>query len=257
MISVPVHRYQPVLRFFPLTANIEARFHDDIMDTKRRLESEPGSYHPYQFDLIDSLSTAVVTVRDFIGYPKGKFERFLEASFTTVQEKNITNLIVDLRGNDGGDPAYAAAVLSYLVSREIIYFKQSVYGYKPLKRPVRLSPLSFRGKLFVLMDGGCFSTTGHLLSLLKFHKFGVLVGEESGGSYRCYGCPKSYTLANTGINLDCQRCVFDTDVAGFAANQGVLPDIEAKPAIEDLAMGRDTVKQFTLDLIESKHSSIQ
>ena len=237
------------------TASVDARTHADIMEMRNHQFPVNFQYQTYEFEVLDSLSTAVMTIRDFVIFPKVEYEQFLEHSFTVVHEQGISNLIVDVRDNDGGDPAHAAAVLSYLVDREIIYFKRATYQYKAFKRPLRLSRPGFRGNLFVLMDGGCFSTTGHLLSLFKYHKLGVLIGEQSGGSHSCYGCPKSYTLSNTGLSLDCQRCVFVTEVTGFEIGRGVMPNIEVRPVIEDLARGRDTVKRFTLDLIKSKRQS--
>lgn len=201
------------------------------------------------FETIDSLSTAVLTVRAFIFEPGDDFVAFFRNAFETIRDRSLANLIVDLRGNDGGGPEGSAELLSYLMSSEYVYFKSQVYGYRSLKRRVDLRQPGFRGNLYVLLDGGCFSTTGHLLSLVKHHNLGTLIGEESGGSYWCNGCNEIYTLPNTRLRLQCTRCTYETAVTGFSRGKGIMPDIEIKPTVEDLLEGRDRVMLFTLDLI--------
>ena len=40
-------------------------------------------------------------------------------------------------------------------------------------------PNYYKGKIEVLMNGGCFSTTGHLLALMREYKIGKFYGEYS------------------------------------------------------------------------------
>jgi hypothetical protein len=239
------------------TAVVEGRLPADIITVMKRLKPERWDHKAYDYEVIDSPKVAVITVRDFVVFPEEKYRRFLEAAFKRIRHEHINHMILDVRGNDGGDPARAAELLSYLADRRIIYFDRSVYGYRSLKKLLSLSSPGFRGQLYILMDAGCFSTTGHLLSLLKYHHIGVLVGEASGGSFSCYGCPKTITLANTGISVDVQRCVFRTEVSGFKPSRGVEPDIEVQPTIIDIVNGCDTVKQHVLDMIRADLSSSQ
>ncbi|WP_315815240.1 hypothetical protein [Paraflavitalea speifideaquila] len=58
----------------------------------------------YQFELIDSLNTAILTVNSFsLGGPDSKthaaYKQFLLQCFTTLKEKHISNLVVDIRKN--------------------------------------------------------------------------------------------------------------------------------------------------------------
>jgi hypothetical protein len=203
---------------------------------------------PLGFETIDSLSTAVLTIRTFISEP-GDYAAFFRNAFETIRDHSLANLILDLRGNDGGGPEGSAELLSYLMSSEYVYFKSRVYGYRSLKRAVPLRQPGFRGHLYILIDGGCFSTTGHLLSLVRYHNLGTLIGEESGGSYWCNGCNEIYTLPNTSLRLQYTRCTYETAVTGLPRGRGVMPDIEVRPTLKDLLEGKDTVMRFTLDLI--------
>ena len=228
---------------------IEALTHQEIIEARKSQFPKNWEYKPFEFKLIDSLSTAILTVRDFIGYSNKDLQNFLAGGFESVHQNEIQNLIIDVRNNDGGDPSNATAILSYLTDTPYIYFPAHVLGYWSLKKPIEPHPLNYKGKTYVLIDGGCFSTTGHFLSLIKHHQWATLIGEESGGSYICYGCIENYTLPNTKIILNCARCVYRANVHGFSRERGIMPDIEIMPMIEDLIENRDTVMEFALKIV--------
>jgi len=227
---------------------VEALTHGEIAEAQKKLFPENWEYVPFKFKMIDSLSTAILIVKDFIGYSNKEFQQFLANAFESIHQKGIQNLIIDVRNNDGGDPPNATAILSYLTDIPFIYFPPHVLGYWSLKKPIDPHPLKFKGNAYILIDGGCFSTTGHFISMIKYHNLGILIGEESGGSYICNGCVENYTLPNTKIILNCARCVYRTNVHGFTRERGIMPDIEVKPKIEDLIENRDTVMEFVLKM---------
>ncbi len=204
------------------------------------------------FSVIDSLSAALMCLRDFVAFSGKEYRKYLRASFETLRERNIQYLVIDLRGNDGGDPQHAGLLLSYLMDRPFTYFSPYALGYPSLKKPMSPTEPTFAGELFVLTDGGSFSTTGHLLSLIKYHRRGTLLGEESGGSYRCNGGYKEHMLPHSKMRLNSSRIIYATLVRGFENGRGIAPDIAVRPAIDDLISGRDAALDFTLALIAEK-----
>ena len=46
------------------------------------------------------------------------FEKFLKTSFQTIREKQVENLIIDLRNNEGGIDKRGALLMSYLTNKE-------------------------------------------------------------------------------------------------------------------------------------------
>jgi len=228
---------------------VEALTHDEILESRKKQFPKDWKFIPYDFKIIDSLNTAILTVRDLIGFSTKDFKQFLADAFSTIHQNNIKNLIIDVRDNDGGDPHNATAILSYLTDTPYIYFPPHVLGYWQLKKPIDPQPLNFKGNKYVLIDGGCFSTTGHFLSMIKYHNWATLIGEESGGSYICNGCVENYTLPNTKMVLNCSRCVYRTNVHGFTRERGIMPDIDVKPRIEDLINDRDTVMEIVLKIV--------
>ncbi len=193
---------------------------------------------------------AVLEAGSFILDQRG-FNSFLAGFFREIESKQVRNLVLDLRGNWGGPPWPAAELLSYLIDEPVRYFdgKAPFYMFK-YKRHQQPAEHSFNGSLYILIDGACFSTTAHLLSLLEYHTDAVLLGEESGGSYICSDGHRKTVLRNTGLRFFYSTRTFATAVSGFTAGRGFSPDVEVFPAIEDLRMGSDPAMQAVLQMIE-------
>jgi len=234
----------------PLEFEVSAQSKDSIMAFIANRGDDFEEYKSYQFSQLDSLNVAIITIRDFIDFSRGSFSSFLEDAFSQINEKKMKALIIDLRGNDGGDPDHAAELLSFILHKPLTYFNQGVYGYSNLKKPVKLNKNNFDGNMFVLMDGGSFSTTGHLLSLLKYYKIGILIGETSGGSWQCNGCYGDYEFPNTGLHLMYPRCVFRTAVDGQGMEAGIKPDEWAVPTVKDLIHKKDVVLEKAISMIK-------
>ena len=135
---------------------------------------------------------AEIRIRYFIG---SDFPQWVEATFKTLREKNAKTLIIDLRGNGGGQDEYGAVLVSYLTDKPFRYFdhiniKTITPSFKEhsdwnaadetrlrdgaIANPAggylvteKLHPglaeqlpgrTPFLGKVFVLIDGGTFST---------------------------------------------------------------------------------------------------
>jgi hypothetical protein len=74
------------------------------------------------------------------------------------------------------------------------FFDAGTPGYPEL-RLIKPARNKFSGTMYVLIDGGCFSTTGHLCSLLRYHGIGTFIGEETAGSFACTDNRTAITLA--------------------------------------------------------------
>lgn len=186
---------------------------------------------------------------------KDKFYNFIDKTFDKICKAGIKNLILDLRGNFGGDPFCAAHLLSYIAAKPVAYFAEPYGKYARLAKPVPLADKPFKGKLYILIDGHCFSTTGHLCSLLKYHKIGTFIGKETGGTYTCNDAKRTIHLKNTRINLQLARASFAAAVKNMPKNKGIIPDYQVEPTLEDLLKGRDTVKEFAFSLIDKNDSN--
>jgi len=177
------------------------------------------------------------------------YASWLEGFFEELKEKKIPSLILDLRGNYGGSPEPTVELFKYLIDRPLPFFAEDNPIYlAPWKTATKPSPSRFSGSLYVLMDEAGFSMNGFLLSLLKYHKIGTLIGAASSGGYRCSDASRETTLPATGLRLIYSTRAFSVAVEGQESGVGVAPDIAVSPTLEDWISGRDPVLETALSL---------
>ncbi|MEN0050815.1 MAG: S41 family peptidase, partial [Bacteroidota bacterium] len=209
-------------------------------------------------------STAVLTIKDWHNhivrkYYKQHFKKEITEIFRQIQERNIKNLIIDVRDNQGGDTKNSKLLLSYLLDQPF----ELVEDYKVAKNGKvvdakgpqmgwhKVRKERFKGRLFVLINGGSFSNTGIFCSVLKKYNRAIFIGEETGGSeFVICGSPKTVVLPNTKVQVDIPRLQFLIKAYKLNELSGVKPNHEIKPTIQDLINEKDVVKEFAIQLIE-------
>ncbi|MBU0927938.1 MAG: hypothetical protein KKA67_09330 [Spirochaetes bacterium] len=162
------------------------------------------------------------------------YDKFLKDSFVEIAGRNLGTLILDVRGNYGGSPDITAELFKYLIREPTAFFSNDNPFYLARwKRPIAPAPEAFGGRLYVLMDEAGFSMSGFLLSLLKYHGIGTLVGAPSSGGYQCSDASMETTLRETGLRLRYSTQVFGTAVSGQEAGIGVQPDLRVDWTLQD------------------------
>lgn len=179
-------------------------------------------------------------------------DSFLNATFDKLKAEKIRNLIIDLRGNGGGAPDNAASFLRYLMPRNFVYARKYAFPQlEYLSRPISPAINRFSGTVIFLIDGGCFSSTSHLLALAKSYALGKFVGETSSGSYIGTTDGEPHFLPNTDLSLNCPHGVFEAAViTAMKRDTGIVPDFTVKNTFKDLLEGKDRVLEFALKLVE-------
>ncbi|HAQ56518.1 MAG TPA: hypothetical protein DCR44_03855 [Acholeplasmatales bacterium] len=176
----------------------------------------------------------------------------VDAFFTRVKTEGIGHVILDLRGNGGGDPRPASHLFSHLAAVAQPYFRADAPGYYPgLKSDVPLSTPHYDGEVYTLIDGRCFSTCGHFAALLQYQEIGTFIGTETGGSFVCSDGSVEYTLSRTHIEFRTSTMVWGVAVEGFTLGRGIEPDIPLEITFEDYVAGIDTVMAAAVALIEA------
>lgn len=228
------------------------------------------SYRYISFDT--ATSTAYIKINTF---SNGHLRSFIKNSFKEIEEKQIKNLIIDLRENGGGKIDLSVLFLKYLkdsdfkigdtiaASNRSLPYKKHIKGWLPYwlvgnflttKKSDGLvhnnwyekhyfSPKTkhhFNGNIYIIQGGYTFSAATIFSSFLKGQNNVTIIGEESGGGY--YGntamqIPNIY-LPNTKlrVRLPLYRYVMDKN---RQKGNGVLPDIEVLPNSESIKNGID------------------
>ncbi|WP_432670868.1 S41 family peptidase [Flavobacterium sp. SM2513] len=129
------------------------------------------------------------------------------------------------------------------------------YFYTSENRTKALQENRFKGKMYVLIDGGSFSASSILSSNLKGSNRAVFVGEETGGAYNgtvagqmpIIELPNSKVKIRVGLMRIAPH--YKTDEEGH----GIRPDIEIIPTLEDKIKGNDPEMNWILDNIKNNY----
>lgn len=209
---------------------------------------------PVNFNYIDKKNTGLLKISTFAIPEMDHYFNQLDSIFSDLKTKNIHNLIIDLRDNAGGHPIFAAQLFSYLTDREFIYFKRNedITEFEPLYGLMQPNELNFKGKVYALVNGGCLSTTGHLISLLKFHTKTKFIGEEPGSTFICNDFSRQMSLPRSGILVNIPRTIFETSVSGFTRCEPFSIDFRVNKNVMDLIHLRDPYIELVLEQIEQQ-----
>jgi hypothetical protein len=226
-------------------------------NTLSTLAGSFSSGNELNLEILKDQNLAVMTIQSFGYYDsQQKFYKFLNSAFEKIHKNSVKNLILDLRNNTGGDPICASRLISYLEKKPAPYFASVYEGYEGLAKPIPMSGKNvFSGNLFVLINGGCFSTTGHLCALLKYSSRATFIGEETGGTYECNDDHVSVQTSIAHLNINVARRTYTTTVKGISRDTGIEPDYPVEPSIQDVIAGKDTVKQFAIKLTAKSQRS--
>jgi hypothetical protein len=255
--------------------------------SKARYPQDERREDTADLEFVDDGRVARMTVRGFFGLAdvekKEGLEPFFKESFEAIRAKGSTSLVIDVRGNPGGEDELGRILLSYLVDAPFKYYDDLVlnklsfdlmkYAEEPDTIPEKFverradglyhavghpnwgaqqpAEPGFRGRVVILIDGGSFSTTSEFLSQVHFHHRATFVGEESGGGYygNTSGAVPTVVLPNSKMRVEVPLLTYYMAVSGYkAASHGVVPDFPVAPTIADLVAGRDPALAKALEL---------
>lgn len=180
-----------------------------------------------------------------------------------LERTNSSNLVIDIRDNQGGNGENGIQLLRYLLDHPFSYFSsikkrkgfqndtaRLVNSLKKLTRTWRPAKFNYKGKVFVLTNGGSFSNSGVFASLIQEHKRGLIIGTESGGNnvILCGG-ENYYILPNSRIHVF--KATHQMIIATGKTNtgRGVIPDIVIYPTLEDQVLNKDRIMEQVHRLI--------
>jgi C-terminal processing protease CtpA/Prc len=251
---------------------------------------------PLQFQITDE-NVAILTIRSFDDrdflHAKQHFHAFIRKSFESMKQHGVTDLVLDIRENGGGDDYNARFLYSYLTDSTFRYYDRvEIAGNTKISflnhtnKPLLLrffrffvkpdpaasgrylwvhSPLSqahdprsstYTGSVFILINGESFSATSEFAAIASYHKRALFMGEETGGCYEGdnSGLEMILTLPHTHIRVRIPMMKYVLAVGSHTpAGRGIMPDYTILPSVKDLLDGIDTEKEFTLDLIRKKN----
>ncbi|MEO1626004.1 MAG: S41 family peptidase [Bacteroidota bacterium] len=249
---------------------------DDIIE--KRKEYHPTSSKPkgISVDIIDKDAKVArlnlpTFAKSFLKsrYGQKKFRKEMDRCFAILFQEEIAHLVIDLRDNSGGNPAYSVYVLKYLFDRP---FTQAMMGRvvtKPEKEGVmertskrwfpwygigrfRPKKKQYLGELYVLINGGTFSAAVEFASTLQRYERAVFIGEETGGNPVVMTgnyWKEGRKLPHTKIaHYSGYICTLYDDL-GQNKGRGIIPDHPVQKGRDDLLSGKDLEMEKALSII--------
>lgn len=161
--------------------------------------------------------------------------------------KNKRALVIDLRGNVGGNFGALYGMLGLLTEQGIFVGTQiGRAGREP--RFVRPQPKNFRGKIVVLTDKQSHSSAEIFAAALKENDRATIVGETTAGA----ALPALTTTLQTGAVFLFPIADFQTPKGNLLEGRGVAPDIKISLDRRTLVAGRDAQLDAAVNFLRAE-----
>jgi hypothetical protein len=260
--------------------------HEDLTKMSKMLFPQDQSSKDFaDLKFLDNGQVAYMRYSSF-GTTVDEGQAFMKGAFVAIQSKGSRALILDVRGNGGGEDELGKLLFSYLVDTPFEYYDDLIVnkwsfsffpkytddhndftipkGEAELRGDGRVHALNhpnlglqqpskptFTGPIYILINGGSFSTTAEFLSQAHSHQRATFIGEESAGDYygNTSGTVVKLTLPNTKLGIYLPLVGYYVAVSGnHDAARGVIPDFPVQHTIADLVAGVDRDFELALEL---------
>jgi C-terminal processing protease CtpA/Prc len=191
------------------------------------------------------------------------FRDFIDRSFGTFEAAHADRLIIDLRGNPGGDNLFSDVMVSWFANRPFRFasqFKIKVSEASIAANQARIDhdaaaagPISrqfaqlyarsrtgdivdfdipltqprpgarFEGKVFVLIDRQSYSNAVAVAALVQDYGFGTILGEATSDMATTFGAMEQFGLTHTGLSVGFPKARI-VRPNGDLRSRGVTPD---------------------------------
>lgn len=194
---------------------------------------------------------------------KKNSKAFYQRVFAKMEQDSVKKLVIDLRGNTGGNIHHAFDLLSYLISQDLTmyaereknielaqflkfkgylqwYMSKILYDVYPKGQRWSEGNLkkyrytykskkskNFNPELIVLIDGFSVSSASLTAAYLKFHTKAIFIGNETGGTFTGNNgrAFPEILLPNSGIKLRIPLHRINYFPGVPDAGRGIIPDI--------------------------------
>ncbi|WP_073315317.1 S41 family peptidase [Aquimarina spongiae] len=254
---------------------------------KYKSETSPQKAFMYRINTEENYAYMKISrfFKDSYEEEEDTYPIFYKQCFKEIHDKNIKNLIIDLRNNGGGKASNAAYLLQYFVDKPFTpaqeittlgndeYFSHLLgdtldldtsFGLKPkkdgtyrvtnhglLRDLMTYSPIedySFNGKLIVLINGGTSSAAGIAAGLLQEYTDADLVGTETYGYAGISNGVRQISVKGkyTETAIYLPLLHAKYDVHEHIQKRSVVPDYHISHSIKDKIEKNDAIFEFAL-----------
>lgn len=214
---------------------------------ERLPRKEESKRPPYSYTVNEKDNVAIMDFNEFSD--QERMGHFADSMFRDLRERNIGNLIIDLRQNGGGNSNVGDTLLRYISPIPFDQFDKSLVRITPLSARMRrnanitpglyffeadtadyINPRSpeeghYAGRVYLLTSNYTFSSASAFSWTFKEAGCGTVVGEETGGMNVAYGDILSYRMPVSRLRASVSFKRFWQFRANENDIHGTLPDV--------------------------------
>ncbi|MEZ5921956.1 MAG: S41 family peptidase [Parvularculaceae bacterium] len=217
-------------------------------------------------------------------YEIGKYAAFIDAALTALKACGAEDLLIDLRGNPGGDASFSDLLFTRVADRSYRFASRYVVragantkaAWKGKAQndnslsgqiakglaetptgevfsvdlvPVKPNPdRHFDGRVWVLVNRQSYSNAVVMAAMLQDYGFAKIIGEETADVATTYGAVEQFTLPLSGAIISYPKS-YMVRPSGDETVRGVVPDFAISPP--PIGETRDTMLEETIERIQS------
>ena len=205
---------------------------------------------PLELKYFTNPDVALITIKSFW---KGRYKQYqqdldklIAQYFEEIHTRRIQNLIIDLRGNEGGNNS--ERVYSYIAKENDKDTNGSNKIIGQAKKP-------FQGQVVVLTNERSISAQETFVSVFKNNNRGLTIGQPTPGSYDglCGGNKRKVLLPNSYFEIRIPLHASPRTYIGtnnYRKGEGLPPDIKVDENIESILSDKDSVLELALEKIK-------
>ena len=265
----------------PTDVEVQPLTFEERLSSMKDADASQGSEGPFfEFRLIDN-RMAYLRMPTWAFYnTKWNWKAFLTESFAALVKSGATDLVLDVRGNEGGQDV-GDEIISHLITREVPrqavtrrvrYRKvpadlnpyldtwdrsfgdwgpaaiESTDGFYRLRRDadddlgsvIKPALPTFAGRTWVLIGATNSSATFEFAQTVRQNRLGTLVGQPTGGNQRGINGGAFFFLRLPHSGIELDLPLIGQFPDGERPDAGLQPDILVTPTVNDIARGRDS-----------------
>jgi C-terminal processing protease CtpA/Prc len=227
---------------------------------------------------------------------KWEWKAFLHNSFDTIAARKTKDLVIDVRGNEGG-LSIGDDILSHMISKDLPaepvvrrvryrrvpddlspyldtwdrsffdwgesavdstgdFFRLNRYDNDSGGFVVRPVSPRFSGRVWVLVGASNSSATFEFARAVRQNRLGLLVGRPTGGNLRGINGGAFFFLRLPRTGIELDLPLIGQFAMGDLPDAGVKPDIRVTPTVKDIALGRDAELNAVLSEIHLRERTM-
>ncbi len=214
-----------------------------------------------------------------------EWKDFLRESFKEIRNKRVSNLVIDIRWNEGGQDEVLFYIAQNIAAKTVKITKRvDLVRYSKISNELRpylftwdssyfnisskvkaynedyyqffantieeIKPLksAFKGNTYLLVNGSNSSATFYFAEYAKENNLATLLGETTGGSQKGLNAGGIFFLRLPNSNIEIDIPIIGS-FSNNKPNSGIVPDFLVYETVDDLLNRRDPVKEKVKELI--------